>query len=139
MAIPLLHHPQKNGRVRWITDFRELNKAINCKVYNLPKIQDILSKRKGYSFFSKIDVSMHYYTFELDPSSQDLCAICTPFGNYKYQRLAMGISQSPDIAQEVMETIFRELDETDVYIDDVGCFSSSWEEHLASLTKVLTI
>ncbi|GAX21143.1 hypothetical protein FisN_UnNu089, partial [Fistulifera solaris] len=131
--------PKKDGRVRWISDFRELNKVIKRKVYPIPKITDILSQRSGYSFFSKIDVSMHYYTFELTEESKDLCVICTPFGNYRYNRLPMGISMAPDIAQEVMEDLFRQLDEVNCYIDDVGCFSNSWTDHIKSLDKVLTI
>ena len=131
--------PKKDGRVRWISDFRALNKCIKRKVYNLPKIQDVLTRRKGYAFLSKIDISMHYYTFELDEASKNLCTICTPYGNYRYNRLPMGVSQSPDIAQEVMEDLFRSLEETDVYIDDVGVFNDDWQSHLRSLDKVLTI
>lgn len=131
--------PEKDGRVRWISDLRSLNKVIKRMVLNLPKIQDILTRRKGYQFFSKIDISMHYYTFELDEASKELCTICTPFGNYKYNRLPMGISQSPDIAQEVMEDLFCHLEEVDTYIDDVGCFNDDWSSHIASLDKVLTI
>ena len=38
-----------------------------------------------------------------------------------------------------MESLFRDLPETDVYIDDVGVFSNSWKDHLQSLTKVLSV
>jgi hypothetical protein len=35
--------PKTDGRVCWISDFRKLNEQILRKVYNLPKIQDILT------------------------------------------------------------------------------------------------
>jgi hypothetical protein len=50
----------------------------------------------------------------------------------------MGLKRFPDFAQEVMENIFQEVENAEVYIDDIGAFSNSWEEHMALFSKILT-
>jgi hypothetical protein len=81
---------------------------------------------------------MQYYTFELDNQSKDLYTIATPFGKFKYNRSSMGLKCSLDYAQEVKENIFRDVEDAEVYIDDIGAFSHSWYDHMGLLRTILT-
>ena len=35
-----------------------------------------------------------------------------------------------------MEDLLRDMPEVDVYIDDIGIFTNSWDEHLNSVERV---
>ncbi len=59
-----------------------------------------------------------------------MCTLATPFGKLKYNILPMGLKCSPDFAQNVMENIFQKVEDAEVYIDDIGVFSNSLEEHI---------
>jgi len=94
-------------------------------------------KQKGYKYFTKIDLSMMLYCFELDEPSKELCTIVTPFGKFQYNRLPMGVKFSPDVAQSLIKKILTDLD-VEVYIDDIGIWTKgSFQEHLAIIDEVL--
>ncbi len=134
---PSFNIPKIDSRVRWISNLCQLNKVIRRKQYPWPIITDILHKHSGYKFFTKVDVSMQYYTFELDKESQDLCTIITPFGKYEYLRLLMGLKCSPDIAQAAIENVLSDIEDADVYIDDVCAFSNDWDHHVNLIATIL--
>ena len=123
--------PKKDGRIRFISDFRKLNQYLKRKPYPIPKIQDMLLKLKGFTYASALDLNMGYYTIRLDPDAQKLCTIVLPWGKYKYKRLPMGLAGSPDIFQEKMSDLMRGLEFVRCYLDDVLIISTStFEEHL---------
>ena len=135
-ALPTFITPKKDGRVCWVSDLRYLNIAVKRQQYPIPIIQDVIMRRDGYKFFTKLDLTMQYYALELDDESKDLCTIVTPFGKYRYCRLPMGLKISPDVAQSIMEQILHDLD-VEVYIDDIGIFSNTYEEHMHKIDQVL--
>jgi hypothetical protein len=82
---------------------------------------------------------MQYYCFEFDDASKELCTIAMPFGLYRYRRLPLGVNQSPDIAQEIMERVLSSIvEETECYIDNIAAFSDDGESHKTMLNKLLT-
>ena len=136
-AAPTFIIPKKDGSVRFISDFRELNKRIKRKPYPIPKIQDMLLKLEGFKYATSLDLNMGYYHIELSPNSKKLCTIVLPWGKYEYQRLPMGLCNSPDIFQEKMSTLMQDLEFVRAYIDDLLVITSgSYEEHLDKLRTV---
>ena len=81
---------------------------------------------------------MQYYTFELDEESKDLTTIVTPFGKYPYNILPMGLKCSPDFTHKTMENIFHDVEDAEVYIEDIGAFSNTWDHHINLLRIILT-
>ena len=130
--------PKKDGSVRFISDFRELNKRIRRKPFPIPKIQDMLLKLEGFQYATSLDLNMGYYHIELSPHSKQLCTIVLPWGKYEYQRLPMGLCNSPDIFQEKMSTLMQDLEYVRAYIDDILVITNSTlEDHLDKLREVL--
>ena len=79
---------------------------------------------------------MMFYTFTLHDESSKMCTIVTPFGPFQYNRVPMGLVNSPAFAQSRMEEVLRGVEDTEIYIDDIGIFSNSWESHLKRLDTV---
>ena len=80
---------------------------------------------------------MGYYHIELSPNSKRLCTIILPWGKYEYQKLPMGLSNSPDIFQEKISTLMAGLEFVRTYIDDLLVTAmSTWEDHLTCLDIV---
>ena len=137
-AAPTFIIPKKDGSVRFISDFRELNKRIKRKPYPIPKIQDMLLKLEGFQYATSLDLNMGYYHIELTPHSKSLCTIVLPWGKYEYQRLPMGLSNSPDIFQEKMSTLMSDLEYVRAYIDDLLVITNgTYDDHLEKLAEVL--
>jgi hypothetical protein len=136
-AAPTFIVPKKDGSVQFISNFRKLNKRIKRKPYPIPKIQDMLLKLEGFQFATSLDLNMGYYHIELDPDAKKLCTIVLPFGKYEYQRLPMGLCNSPDIFQEKMSELMCGLEFVRAYIDDLLAITNgSFRDHLEKLELI---
>jgi hypothetical protein len=67
-----------------------------------------------------------------------MCVIVTPFGKFRYKRLPMGVSQAPNLCQEIMESILQDIPEVEVFLDDIGIFTNDYVTHMRVIREVLT-
>jgi transposase InsO family protein len=130
--------PKKDKRIRIITDFRELNKCIIRKPWPMPHIADLLQDIGQFRWVTALDLSMGFYNFELSEEASNLTTFMLPWGLYRYKRLPMGLSISPDFFQEKMSRLFADFPYMKVYLDDLLVFSNgSYEDHLQKVEIAL--
>eukprot|EP00804_Cyclotella_cryptica_P006700 CCRYP_008641-RA/>CCRYP_008641-RA protein AED:0.32 eAED:0.30 QI:0/-1/0/1/-1/1/1/0/549 len=138
-ASPSFIVPKNDQTVRFLSDFREVNKRIVRKPFPLPKISTVMQELEGFTFATALDLNMGYYTIRLDPDASKICTIIFPWGKYSYLRLPMGIAGSPDIFQSKMTELMATLEFARAYIDDLlHITKGTLEDHLAKLELVLS-
>ena len=59
----------KSNRVRFLSEFRTLNKQLNCKQCPIPKLNEILLKLEGFLYATSLDLNMGYYNIRLSKNS----------------------------------------------------------------------
>lgn len=62
-AFPIV---KKNGEIRLVVDYRDLNRITKDEPYIFPKIWDLLVQLKGSKIFSKLDLKSGYYQVAME-------------------------------------------------------------------------
>ena len=118
-------------------DFRELNKRTVTDHHLLPRMQATLESLGGNSCFSRLEQGKAYHQGYIEPS-QHLTASTTPWGLYDWVCIPLGLKNAPGEYQRFMKQYLGELRDNIciLYLDDVICFSKTFEDHLDHLHKV---
>jgi len=80
-------HPKKDGTIRFLINFRELNRYLICEPFLLPKINEMIQRLNHFTYTTILDLSIGYYYLPLDKETSDLYSICLPFSIYRYKHL----------------------------------------------------
>ena len=97
----------KMNRVIFLSDCRNLNRQFKRKPYPMPKMGEVLLNLEGFQYATSLDLTMGHYHIRLSNQASNLCTIILPWVKYRYKRLTLGFSNSPDILQEKMKKMFR--------------------------------
>ena len=135
---PAMLVPKKNGKLRLFIDYRQLNKQTVKSSWPIPSIEGIFDTLEGSSYFSTIDMSAGFYQVPMAEESQDFTAFSTPFGSFKWLRMPMGLTGSPNTFQSLMESVLVGLIwKTCVpYLDDCIIFAKTQQEHISRLREI---
>jgi hypothetical protein len=141
---PVLFVPKKDGSWRMCIDYRALNKVTVKNGWPLPRIEDLFDKLHGSTVFSSLDLAQGYHQFPIAEEDVPKTAFKTPMGLYEYTVLPFGLTNAPATFSRKMQELFRPFMYgadafVAVYLDDILIYSSSAEQHLEHIERVLQV
>lgn len=132
-AFPIL---KKNGKIRLVVDYRQLNKQTIPASYPIPQIRDYLYQLSGSKVFSQIDLNMGYYQIAMHEDDIEKTGFTICNQQYEFLKMPFGLSNAPRTFQRAMYTLFEDCDFIKVYLDDILIHSANIEEHVNHLKCV---
>ena len=100
----------------------------------MPKINKILLKWEGFQYEMSLDLNMGYNIFRLIEDASNLCTTILPWVKYHNKRLAMRLSNPPEILQQKMNNIFQVFLFIHAYADELLIFTKmDWKNNTHKL------
>ena len=117
--------------MRFITDYFRINQKLVRKQYPLPRIGETIQQLQGFRYAEALDLNMRYYIIRLSFASQDMTKTVTEFGEFRYNRLPIGMCTSGDIFQAKVDNLLGDIEGVKTYTDDILVLSKdSFEKHI---------
>lgn len=129
--------------VRICVDPKFLNQALQRSTYYMQTIDDILPKLANVKVMSTVDMRQAFWMLKLDKESSMLTTFETPFGRYRWLRLAMGLKVSPEIFASRIQAALSGLTGVYCIADDIlitgsgDDAQSATRDHDANVTALL--
>ena len=130
---PIHFVPKPCGALRPVGDFRALNIKTELDLFPLPHLRDFTHKIAGCSVFSKVDLRKAFHQIIIDERDRAKTTVTTPWGLFQFKRLAMGMKNSAQAFQRMVQDVIGDMSNVFVYLDDLLIFTRTPQEHLETL------
>jgi hypothetical protein len=135
-ASPTLAYNPGKSEPRFCIDYTPLNAVTIAEVFHMPTWADILSRLHGTRFISIIDIKSAYHQCPVNQKDRYKTGFSTRTGHYQWRVVPFGLKNAPAYFQRIMTLALRAIPGVSVFIDDIGIFSRTFEEHCQSLGRV---
>ena len=138
---PVLFVKKHDGTLRLCTDYRALNNITLKNRFPLPRVEELLDRLTGASYFSKIDLRSGYYQVRIAPPDVPKTAFRTRYGHFEYLVMPFGLTNAPATFMSLMHKVFNPYLDTFVvvFLDDILVYSKTLQDHVQHLQTVLTV
>jgi hypothetical protein len=132
LRAPVFIIKKKDGKLRFVQDYRALNAITRKNRYPLPLINDLIHRLKDTHYFTKLDFRWGYNNVRIRKGDEWKAAFRTNRGLFEPLVMYFSLINSPAMFQTMMNEIFQDLiteGVVSVYLDNILIFTNSLEEH----------
>jgi hypothetical protein len=123
---------KKDGKLRFVQDYRALNAITRKNRYLLPLIDDLIHRLKSARYFTKLDVRWGYNNVHIREGDEWKAAFRTNRRLFEPLVMYFGLTNSLATFQTLMNEIFQDLiteGVVSIYLNNILIFTESLEEH----------
>ena len=127
-------------KCRWVTDFRDLNKALKQPIWGGESSGQLLRHVEHTDrYFSCFDAISGFHQVRVDEESSKLLNITTQMGNFRYTVLGQGLCSSQDLFNLITDGTTKIDEEFNVLknVDDFCVHSDTLEDLEKQIEKLL--
>ncbi|KAJ1159544.1 hypothetical protein NDU88_000051 [Pleurodeles waltl] len=142
-ASPVVLVPKPNSKdgkkeMRFCVDYRGLNLVTKTDAHPIPRADELIDTLASAKYLSTFDLTAWYWQIKLSEDAKSKTAFSTIGGHYQFTVMPFGLKNAPATFQRLVNTVLQGLEAfSAAYLDDIAVFSSSWDDHLVHLWKVL--
>jgi hypothetical protein len=135
---PILLVKKPDGTVRFVVDYRGLNKESKLLGGKLPLITETLDLLIDSRYFSSLDLASGYWLMEMAEKDREKTAFLTHQGLFEFRVMPFGLKNAPFSFQKAMDNVLAGIQPRlcHVYLDDVICHSKTFSDHLDHLRLI---
>ncbi|XP_055870283.1 uncharacterized protein LOC129923423 [Biomphalaria glabrata] len=136
-ASPMILIKKKDGTLRPVVDYRQLNSITKFDAEVIPDQEELFITLRKAKYFSKLDLTKGYWQVPLEESSKQYTAFKVPNAHYQFKYLPFGLKNSPSFFNRTMRRVLKGLEQVVCYFDDLCVYNADWHSHMFSLRQVL--
>jgi hypothetical protein len=129
----------KPGKIRICIDARKINSSTIGDAERAQPIQELIQRFHGVKFMTNLDLSSSFWQIPLKRECRKYTAFLFDSTLYQFKRVPFGFRNSQAaLIRSLKQVLGPETSHFIVlYVDDIVIFSSSFDEHLQHIDRVL--
>ena len=128
---------KKDGNIRLCIDFRKLNEVTIFDAEPIPNQESLFAELTKAKYYTKLDLTKGYWQIPLKEECKHYTAFQSPLGLLEFNYLPFGLVTAASTFQRMMRMLLQSIPNTLSYFDDACIYSETWDEHIATIERVL--